>query len=485
MARRIGVFSVLAVLILVISWFVIGGDKGLPEPDTVAQRDQSTDISPTGAELGQPDEALVEHGRNLFTNDFATRNAALEAIRARGNIDMVPALVMAMRYREDARYEYISVLKDLTGDDAGTDWPAWMLWQESHPDVMPFAGFDLFKSDILATVDPGYRDFIYQGVAHNIRLEEAVWGGVRAGSNGIPPLNFSAQISADEATYLNDDDLVFGISIDGDTRAYPLRLMNWHEMFNDTIGGVDLALAYCTLCGSGILYETKLDGRAEPMIFGSSGLLYRSNKLMYDYATNSLWNQFTGRPVVGELTGSGIELKTRPVLITSWAAWSEKHPETTVLSLETGHTRDYSPGAIYADYFDSPDLMFPAQVKDGPQEAKDFVFGMTVPGAEKAWPLTLFEGGAVVNDTVGGHDVVLIGDAATRTVRAYEGGDLDFEFFEGNDELLAADNGSQWTLTEDQLTGPDGQALIRQPGHIAYWFAWTSFRSQAPVFEVE
>ena len=145
-------------------------------------------------------------------------------------------------------------------------------------------------------------------------------------------------IDAKDADYLTGDEQVFGVSIDGDSRAYPLRIMDWHEMFNDVIGGVPVALAYCTLCGSGILYDTRVEGREAPFVFGSSGFLYRSNKLMYDQETNSLWNQFVGRPVVGPLTGSGIELKILPVAITSWRKWQERHPETKVLSLDTGYT---------------------------------------------------------------------------------------------------------------------------------------------------
>ena len=122
-------------------------------------------------------------------------------------------------------------------------------------------------------------------------------------------------IGASDAEYLLDTDLVFGIEINGDARAYPLRIMGWHEMVNDVIGGVPVALAYCTLCGSGILFDTQLEGTDEPLVFGSSGLLYRSNKLMFDRKTNSLWNQFSGEPVVGPLVGSDIKLKVRPITL--------------------------------------------------------------------------------------------------------------------------------------------------------------------------
>src|SRR6266851_4811865 len=111
-------------------------------------------------------------------------------------------------------------------------------------------------------------------------------------------------ISAKEANYLADDNVVYGLVVNGDTRAYPKRILAWHEMFTDTIGGVPVAGVYCTLCGSMILYETSVGGTQHFM--GTSGFLYRSNKLMYDRATQSLWSTLEGEPVVGPLLGKGI-----------------------------------------------------------------------------------------------------------------------------------------------------------------------------------
>ena len=123
-------------------------------------------------------------------------------------------------------------------------------------------------------------------------------GSRRPSSGNCAPLSASP---ASAASYLNPDDPVFGVEINGDARAYPLRIANWHEMVNDVVGGVPVSLAYCTLCGSGILFDGRVAGRAEPFTFGSSGLLYRSNKLMYDRQTDSLWEQLAGHPVTGSL----------------------------------------------------------------------------------------------------------------------------------------------------------------------------------------
>ena len=264
----------------------------------------------------------------------------------------------------------------------------------------------------------------------------------------------------------------FGVEINGDIRAYPLRIMGWHEMFNEVIGGVPVALAYCTLCGSGILFETELPNRVDPFIMSTSGFLYRSNKLMYDRQTKSLWNQFTGKPVSGPLRGSGIELVQRPVVIETWGAWKTRNPTTQVLSVDTGFSRDYGSGVVYNEYFSSPDLMFPTHVDQSLLRQKDYVYAIRQYGAARAWALDLFDGKTVINDQIGGTPIVLIGDKSTRSVRAYERGGREFSL-NGSGELYAG--GQKWLASEAGLTTTTGESLSRVAGHIAYWFAWNNY----------
>ena len=401
--------------------------------------------------------------------------AAMNAIDARGSTDMVPGLIMAMRFSRAPREAFEGLLQKLTGETEASGWFDWMLWQEKHPEVIPHESYLTFKREMLLRIDPNFDVFLktkhLARDAMKIRLEEITWGGVV--KDGIPSLDNPELIGAGDAEYMRPDDLVFGVSINGDVRAYPLRIMGWHEMFNEVIGGVPVALAYCTLCGSGILFETQVEGRAKPLIFGSSGFLYRSNKLMFDRETHSLWNQFTGKPVSGELVESGIELAQRPVVITSWKEWVEDNPETRVLSLNTGHRRDYGSGVVYQDYFGSPDLMFPVAVDQAKHAQKDYVFGIRVFGNAKAWPLSAFEGGKMVNDVIGDLPLVLVGDQATRTVRAYERGELVFSPL-AEDRLESAD-GVAWDLGEEAMVASDGRSLPRVAGHIAYWFAWNGY----------
>jgi hypothetical protein len=395
-----------------------------------------------------------------------------------GRTDMIAGLILALRFNRDRQGEIMGALKALTGAERPDEWFDWMLWQEGHPEVIPHPSYATFMRELHLQIDPNFDVFLKPEYLRRdrmgIRIEEIAWGGVV--KDGIPSLDNPAMIGAADAAYMREDDLVFGVAINGDVRAYPLRIMGWHEMFNDVIGGVAVALAYCTLCGAGILYETKVPGRGRPLVFGSSGFLYRSNKLMFDRATHSLWNQFTGKPVVGRLADSGLMLEQRPVVITRWDEWRAANPGTTILSEDTGFRRDYGSGVVYREYFASDELMFPALADQARQRQKDYVFGIQQFGAAKAWPLTAFARRPVINDAVGDVAVVVIGDDGSRTARAYERGGLEFS---SRDGVLVSDDGAAWTMGEDALTAADGRSLARVAGHVAYWFAWDGYLGDA------
>ncbi|MEM8699034.1 MAG: DUF3179 domain-containing protein [Pseudomonadota bacterium] len=413
---------------------------------------------------------------DLLITSRSRFEAAMALLKQRGGEDLISPLIFALRFSRNPSGPINSLLQRITGNESADDWHDWMLWQERHPEIQPHPALIEMKRDVYLSIDPYFDVFLrpeYLAPERTrIRFEEVTWGGVR--KDGIPSLDNPILVPAghDDAEYLVDTDLVFGVAINGDARAYPLRIMGWHEMFNDVIGGVPLAMAYCTLCGSGILFETGRDG-AEPFSFGSSGFLYRSNKLMFDRGTHTLWNQFTGKPVIGPLTESGIELRQRPIAIATWADWRAMNPETKVITLKTGFRRDYGSGVVYNEYFASPDLMFPTNTDQTRLRQKDYVFGIRRFGGAKAWALDAFEGGRVLNDTLAGQDLVLIGEAHGRTVRAYERQGQTFTA--GRDATEILDRGKVWQVTEEAILGPDGSRLPRVAGHIAYWFAWDGY----------
>lgn len=219
------------------------------------------------------------------------------------------------------------------------------------------------------------------------------------------------------------------------------------------------------------------------LTFGSSGLLYRSNKLMYDRNTDTLWHQMWGTPAFGSLVGSGIELERLPVTLTTWEAWYAEHPDTQVMDFDTGFVRDYSVGAAYADYFASPDTMFPVWQRSQALPAKSWVFTQLIDGQPKAYPLSELEEELVVNDTLAGQNLVIILEDGGHGARAYARGEYTFASASVETTTVILDeSGTSWQVTESALIGDNGEELSRLPGHMAYWFGWYSFYPQTLIY---
>jgi hypothetical protein len=223
--------------------------------------------------------------------------------------------------------------------------------------------------------------------------------------------------------------------------------------------------------------------RGRTFVFGSSGFLFRSNKLMYDQQTKSLWHHMRGEPVVGPLADSAIRLRPRPVVTTTWRDWMRAHPRTKVLDINTGYVRDYTPGRPYGQYYASPDTMFPVFPRSTSLATKDVVFVLRLDPLHKVYPLTVFDREPVINDALGATAVVIVGRRATRTVRAYERGILAFRPGQGPDELVDRASGEVWRFDEEALVhAASGRRLPRLAGHNAFWFGWFAFHPDTPVF---
>ncbi len=417
----------------------------------------------------------------LGTDVRAFRAACERAERSRDPRYAAP-LVEILRFPLGSeKGAVIAALQAIAGPEAeigrGEPWHDAFVWLGARKDPKLPPGFADWKGRLLAArVDPALRRFFSfdaPGSASRIPIERIQWGGVK--KDGIPALDRPELVAASAADYLTPDDRVFGVEIRGEARAYPLRILDWHEMANDVVGDTPVSLAYCTLCGAGVLYSTKVGDRT--FTFGSSGLLYESNKLMYDRQTETLWNQLTGEPVAGPLASSGLHLTRLPVVVTTWAKWKKDHPTTRVLSPRTGFSRDYTPGKPYGPYFASPDLMFPALGASPRMPGKTKVFALLLGDAPKAFPLEKLPKPGVISDRVGETPVVLVIDE-TGAVRAYERGDRTFgpalRPLLGS-VFLADQEGHAWKVEEDQLTGPGARRLARLPGHEAYWFGWSAF----------
>lgn len=368
------------------------------------------------------------------------------------------------------RERLMRFLSKRTGKSFGDDLKAWRRWSWSLPED-PHPEYAAFKARLYAKVDPRMALFFHSEVKPRIRLDEIDWGGVAV--NGIPPLDQPRVVSAEDARFMGDRNVVFGIVVNGVARAYPKRILAWHELALDTLGGVRLAVVYCTLCGTVIPYETVVDGRSFKL--GTSGLLYRSNKLMFDVETLSLWSTIEGRPVVGPLASSPIVLPYRPVVTTTWKEWREAHPDTTVLSLETGYQRDYREGAAYRAYFSSDELMFevPAQDKRLKRKAEVLTF-LSGEGADRtpvAMEAEFLRRNRVHQFEAAGKAYVVFSTEGGAN-RIYETGGV--RFVHATSVEAIAESGEVWRMTEHALEGPAGAALPRVPARRTFWFAWAS-----------
>jgi len=262
--------------------------------------------------------------------------------------------------------------------------------------------------------------------------------------DGIPSIDNPRFVGAARSG-LKDGDRVLALARNGVARAYPVRILNWHEVVNDQIGNEAVAVTYCPLCGTGMAFDARV-ASSTASSFGVSGLLYNSDVLLFDRGTESLWSQLLEQAVAGPLKGA--RLTPVPLTHTSWADWRARHPRTEVLSTDTGHVRDYDRDP-YAGYENVARLMFDVQHRDDRLPVKEWVLGLRIGGQAKAYPFSALaqraDAKGRLQDRVGGVPVEIRYDRAHRSAEAFDAA---------------------------------GKLL---PSVMAFWFAWFAFHPKTEV----
>lgn len=265
------------------------------------------------------------------------------------------------------------------------------------------------------------------------------------GRDGIPSLDYPAFVNAKDAGFLKSKDRVLGIEVNGVTRAYPIRILNYHEIVNDIVGGEAVVITYCPLCGSGMAFNAEINDKN--FEFGVSGLLYNSDVLLYDRQTGSLWSQIMQISITGTMKGT--RLKAIPLSQTTWRDWRARHPDTDVLSTETGYRRNYKANP-YPNYGRSRRLYFPVSEESRLYHRKSMVMGLEVDGEFKAYPFEELEKGTGrFSDELNGEKFEVYYDHRNETARIF------------------ADSG-------DEL-----------PTVMAFWFAWYAFHPDGEVYTAD
>ena len=303
--------------------------------------------------------------------------------------------------------------------------------------------------------------------------------------DAIPPIDEPRYEDASGGDWLEDNDLVIGYTgASGSAWAFPVKILNLHEIVNDELDGVPVLISYCPLCRSAIVYDRRLDGRE--LTFGNSSALYESDLVMFDRETRSYWWQVAGEAIVGTLTGA--RLTTLPSTTATWAQWLEEHPETMVLSRETGFARSYDrdPFAGYRDQVNDERFPFPvsAAALDGRLAPGDEVLGLTVGGESRAYSARAL-GNAAVNDMLGGEEIVVFSTDKGPTAAAYiaSAGDETLSFSYSDGKYHDEQTGSLWNLSGEAVSGPlQGATLELLPSRYTFWFAYIAAFPDADVY---
>lgn len=274
-----------------------------------------------------------------------------------------------------------------------------------------------------------------------IPVDEILSGGPPR--DGIPSIDKPQFVSADKANFLKADDRVIGVLYKEQARAYPIRILNWHEIVNDKIAGEAVVITFCPLCGTGMVFSGEINNT--PHRFGVSGLLYNSDVLLYDRKTETLWSQILSKAVSGKLVNQS--LKMIPSSHTSWQSWQKSYPNTQVLSTDTGIKRDYT-RSPYGDYTKNSSTYFPVAFRSKKYHPKERVLGITINGKHKAYPFT-----------------ELAKVEGAKLIDTFAGELLTIEFDVDNRDGL--------------IRNKAGDIL---PSVNSFWFAWYAFHPKGEIF---
>jgi hypothetical protein len=317
------------------------------------------------------------------------------------------------------------------------------------------------------------------GIKHRIPLDKIKGGGPP--KDGIPSIDDPKFAEIQDSHFMSDSDTVIGLEINGEAKAYPIFILVWHEIVNDNVGGVPVSVTYCPLCYTNQVFERIIDG--QEVEFGTSGKLYNSNLLMYDRYTESYWSQALGTAVKGELTG--YELNLIPFDVITWGDWKKIHPETVVLTTDTGHIRSYATDP-YGNYYTEPRIMFPVEHSDDRLHPKEIIIGFNQDDVFKAYKQNDIESKIIINDSIGNTPVMLTSlysENSRAFVRIIDGDVLDFVYENG--KIFDSQTNSEWDYDGLSISGTyQGEQLERLPIEPGFWFEWVAFHPQTLVFDV-
>ena len=329
---------------------------------------------------------------------------------------------------------------------------------------------------------------------HTVPYDEIMSGG--PGRDGIPPIDDPRYASvATPPEYMSAEEPVVALEINGDARAYPLAILMWHEIVNDEVGGVPVTVTYCPLCNTAITFDRRVGDRV--LDFGTSGLLRKSDLVMWDRQTESWWQQISGKAIVGELVGAKLTFIPAPLI--SWKDFAKAYPDGRVLTRNTGYFKGYG-SAPYSGYdsLDGRPFLFTGAI-DPALPAMERVIGLELRGSKVAYPFPAFSDTPVLHDTVGGQDIVIFfadGTLSAFRTRSYQGNRVvgstgvfypsvdgrSLTFVAEDGAIVDEQTGSEWNVLGQAVGGElEGRRLEQVVHANHFWFAWQAFHPDTEI----
>ncbi|WP_020532496.1 DUF3179 domain-containing protein [Flexithrix dorotheae] len=305
------------------------------------------------------------------------------------------------------------------------------------------------------------------------------------GKDGIPALEKPPTIPVADASFLHEDDLVIGIKIGQVTRAYPHKILDWHEIINDELNDSYFSITYCPLTGTGIGWDRIVNGSLTT--FGVSGLLYNTNLIPYDRNTDSNWSQMLLKSVNGKLKGQ--EIETLQVVETKWETWREMYPNTDVVSIKTGYSRNYD-RYPYGDYKTNHNsILFPVKPFDERVLAKERTHGIFLEEGSKIYRFAASDNSLqIIEQRIGETDVVIAANKEKNYMVSFlgtlpDGTKLEFSELEDGAIIMQDNEGNKWDIFGEAVDGPrKGERLTPTNSFMGYFFALAAFYPESGIY---
>ena len=458
--------------------------SGPEDSPSTAPLQEAANPTPPGS-LASPLPSQPEDGAPAVLTVVAEARATLLPAQPEGGTPAVPpdvaeagATLLPAQPQGGTPAVPLAVSKEVRDPGPGQQW-------EPDPDfreALRGASFDT-------------RGWLTDFSRHSVPFQEIFSGGPPR--DGIPPIDnpkFATLEEGDE--FLGPLEPAISFELNGEAKAYPLQILIWHEIVNDVVGGTPVAVTFCPLCNSAIVFDRRLDGVTHR--FGTTGNLRNSDLIMWDRETESWWQQFTGEGIVGELTGK--KLTFLPATIISWEAFKNANPDGQVLSRDTGFSSNYGENPYVGyDRVDNPPFLFFGDL-DGRLPPKERVVSVTVGEVDAAFPFSVLEKERAVNHKVGDRNLAVffkpgtvsaldgrlirdsddIGAAGLYDARL-DGRVLTFEFDGG--EIVDAQTGSSWNILGQAVSGPLIGRKLEPIAHTnSFWFAIGAFKPDSKIY---